>query len=105
MSVLNEIIDSVSPDLSFIDVDGDGKTNSAGADDDDDRWKRQLVENLEKCVNLFCVWDCAWIWIRMSEVLAIVVFDPFTELFITLCIAVNVLFMAMDHYLLEYDGM
>ena len=40
-----------------------------------------------------------------SELLAILVFDPFTELFITLCIAVNVLFMAMDHYLLEYDGM
>lgn len=33
------------------------------------------------------------------------VFDPFTELFITLCIAVNVIFMAMDHYNTEYDGM
>ncbi len=33
------------------------------------------------------------------------VFDPFTELFITLCIAVNVIFMAMDHYNLEYEGM
>lgn len=41
--------------------------------------------------------EIMYLWIQ--------VFDPFTELFITLCIAVNVIFMAMDHYNLEYDGM
>ena len=100
--MLNEIIDSVSVSPSLLDVN----VNRVNADDDDeDKWKRAFVENLEKCINLFCIWDCAWIWIRMSELLAIIVFDPFTELFITLCIAVNVIFMAMDHYVLEYDGM
>ena len=39
------------------------------------------------------------------QVLSIIVFDPFTELFITLCIVVNVLFMSADHYDVEYDGM
>jgi hypothetical protein len=67
--------------------------------------KRIFIEQGSKLINLLCIWDCAWIWIRTSEGLAMLVFDPFTELFITLCIAVNVLFMAMDHYLLEYDGM
>ena len=42
---------------------------------------------------------------QLSEVLAFVVFDPFTELTITLCIVVNVIFMALDHYLIEYNGM
>ena len=30
-------------------------------------------------------------------------FDPFTELFITLCILVNVIFMALDQYDIQYD--
>lgn len=45
------------------------------------------------------------IWIKTSEVLAFFVFDAFTELFITLCIVVNVFFMSLDHYTIEYDGM
>ena len=45
------------------------------------------------------------VWLKVSEFLSILVFDPFTDLFITLCIAVNVLFMALDHYILEYNGM
>ena len=40
-----------------------------------------------------------------TQVLSIIVFDPFTELFITLCIVVNVVFMGADHYDVEYDGM
>jgi hypothetical protein len=39
------------------------------------------------------------------QIFSIVVFDPFTELFITLCIMVNVIFMALDHYSVEFDGM
>ena len=35
---------------------------------------------------------------QISEVLAFVVFDPFVELTITLCIIVNVLFMCFDRY-------
>lgn len=34
---------------------------------------------------------------------SIIVFDPFTELFITLCIVVNTLFMALDHYDMDKD--
>ena len=41
----------------------------------------------------------------LPQVLSIIVFDPFTELFITLCIVVNVVFMGLDHYDVEYDGM
>ena len=47
-------------------------------------------------INVLCIWDCTNIWIKISEVLAFIVFDPFTELSITLCIVVNVIFMALD---------
>ena len=39
------------------------------------------------------------------QVCSYLVFDAFTELFITMCIFVNVLFMAGDQYSVEYDGM
>jgi hypothetical protein len=42
--------------------------------------------------------------LKASEVLAYLVFDPFTELTITLCIVVNVIFMALDHYNIDYDA-
>lgn len=52
---------------------------------------------------MFCVWDCCWYWIRIQEILGLIVFDPFMELFITLCIVVNTLFMAMDHHNMDPD--
>jgi len=56
-----------------------------------------------KSTKVGCIWDCCWLWIKISEILAFCVFDPFTELFITLCIVVNVVFMALDQYDIEYD--
>lgn len=32
------------------------------------------------------------------QVLSFIIFDPFIDLFITLCIVVNTLFMALDHH-------
>lgn len=52
---------------------------------------------------MFCVWDCCWYWIRIQEIIGLIVFDPFMELFITLCIVVNTLFMAMDHHDMDKD--
>ena len=64
-----------------------------------------IMECLKKCCGNVCVLDCCWLWIRISEVFSYFVFDPFTELFITLCIVVNVVFMSLDHYNVDYDGM
>ncbi|XP_042876666.1 sodium channel protein para-like isoform X15 [Penaeus japonicus] len=63
-----------------------------------DKIKRKLCEYLMKGIDLFCVWDCCRVWVRFAEFVETIIFDPFVELFITLCIAVNTLFMAMDHY-------
>ena len=34
----------------------------------------------------------------LLQFLSLIVFDPFVDLFITLCILVNTLFMALDHH-------
>lgn len=66
--------------------------------------KMAFLRNLKKAVDIFCIWDCSRVWIRISEFLAFIIFDPFTELFITLCILVNVIFLALDHYDERYDA-
>ena len=60
--------------------------------------KAFLIEYLKKSIEVFCVWDCCWLWVKITHILELIVFDPFMELFITLCIAFNTLFMAMDHH-------
>lgn len=44
------------------------------------------------------MWDCCNCYIRLAEFLSMIVFDPFVDLFITLCIVVNTAFMALDHH-------
>ncbi|KAK8395287.1 hypothetical protein O3P69_006178 [Scylla paramamosain] len=63
-----------------------------------EKLKKKLLEYLLKCIDLFCVWDCCSLWNKFAKLVELLVFDPFVELFITLCIVVNTLFMAMDHY-------
>lgn len=52
---------------------------------------------------MFCVWDCCTCWLMIQKYVALIVFDPFVELFITLCIVVNTLFMALDHHNMDPD--
>nr|CAD7256120.1 unnamed protein product [Timema shepardi] len=60
--------------------------------------KEKIVAQFFKYIDVFCVWDCCWLWLKIQEYVALIVFDPFVELFITLCIVVNTLFMALDHH-------
>lgn len=82
-------------------------THLSGFDDDEDEgpdYKAIISEYAAEAGKVLCIWDCCTLWLKVSEVLAYLVFDPFTELTITLCIVVNVVFMALDHYSLEYDA-
>lgn len=65
--------------------------------------KERLLENTMKIIDIMCVWDCCWLWIQIQKFVALIVFDPFMELFITLCIVVNTLFMALDHHNMDKD--
>lgn len=60
--------------------------------------KKKAIEQGKALAEILCVWDCCWLWLKIQHVLELIVFDPFVELFITLCILVNTLFMAMDHF-------
>lgn len=46
----------------------------------------------------YLIWECCPKWMKFKMVLFELVTDPFAELTITLCIVVNTVFMAMEHY-------
>ncbi|KAG6939142.1 sodium voltage-gated channel alpha subunit 5 [Chelydra serpentina] len=55
----------------------------------------------------FLIWDCCPLWLLIKKHVKFVVMDPFTDLTITLCIVLNTLFMALEHYKMtkEFDDM
>ena len=42
-------------------------------------------------------WECPTVWYHITRYIELFVMDAFIDMFITLCIVVNTLFMAMDH--------
>lgn len=46
----------------------------------------------------YLIWECCPKWKKFKMALFKLVTDPFAELTITLCIVVNTIFMAMEHY-------
>ncbi|XP_032072432.1 sodium channel protein type 1 subunit alpha [Thamnophis elegans] len=65
----------------------------------------ELEESRQKCPpcwykfsNIFLIWDCCPHWLKIKHVVNIIVMDPFVDLAITICIVLNTLFMAMEHY-------
>nr|XP_053611704.1 sodium channel protein para isoform X36 [Plodia interpunctella] len=94
--VLNEIIEQAGRQSRASD-------HNAEEDEDGPTFKEKLLECFMKGIDLFCVWDCCWLWLEFQKYVALLVFDPFVELFITLCIVVNTLFMALDHHDMDRD--
>lgn len=72
-------------------------------DEDGPTFKEKALECFMKGIDVFCVWDCCWFWLEFQKYVSLLVFDPFVELFITLCIVVNTLFMALDHHDMNKD--
>ncbi|XP_035382658.1 sodium channel, voltage-gated, type I like, alpha b isoform X2 [Electrophorus electricus] len=65
----------------------------------------ELEESRQKCppcwykfANGFLIWDCCPVWLKVKELVNMVVMDPFVDLAITICIVLNTVFMAMEHY-------
>ncbi|XP_004614619.3 sodium channel protein type 11 subunit alpha [Sorex araneus] len=57
----------------------------------------------ENLASKYLVWDCSPHWLAIKKPLKIVMTDPFTELAITICIIINTIFLAMEHYPMEKD--
>ncbi|XP_028423749.1 sodium channel protein type 4 subunit alpha A isoform X1 [Perca flavescens] len=51
-----------------------------------------------KFADMFLKWDCCPQWVFFKKWMHFVVMDPFVDLGITICIVLNTLFMAMEHY-------
>ncbi|XP_053311786.1 sodium channel protein type 8 subunit alpha [Spea bombifrons] len=65
----------------------------------------ELEESQKKCppwwykfADTFLIWTCSPLWIRIKTIVNMIVMDPFVDLAITICIVLNTLFMAMEHY-------
>uniref|UniRef100_A0A6Q2YKX4 Sodium channel protein n=1 Tax=Esox lucius TaxID=8010 RepID=A0A6Q2YKX4_ESOLU len=65
----------------------------------------ELEESRQKCppcwykfANTYLIWDCCPLWLSFKGIVNTVVMDPFVDLAITICIVLNTLFMAMEHY-------
>ncbi|XP_044525039.1 sodium channel protein type 1 subunit alpha [Gracilinanus agilis] len=65
----------------------------------------ELEESRQKCPpcwykfsNIFLIWDCSPHWLKVKHIVNLIVMDPFVDLAITICIVLNTLFMAMEHY-------
>nr|XP_044252154.1 sodium channel protein para isoform X33 [Drosophila takahashii] len=98
--VLNDIIEQAAGRHSRASDRGVSVYYFPTEDDDEDgpTFKDKALEVILKGIDVFCVWDCCWVWLKLQEWISLIVFDPFVELFITLCIVVNTMFMAMDHH-------
>ncbi|XP_058889705.1 sodium channel protein type 2 subunit alpha-like isoform X2 [Acipenser ruthenus] len=65
----------------------------------------ELEESRQKCppcwykfANTYLIWDCSPNWLKIKTIVNLIVMDPFVDLAITICIVLNTLFMAMEHY-------
>ncbi|XP_031439390.1 sodium channel, voltage gated, type V-like, alpha b isoform X1 [Clupea harengus] len=65
----------------------------------------ELEEAQQKChpcwyvfAHKYLIWRCSPNWLRLKELIKFMVMDPFLDLAITICIVLNTLFMAMEHY-------
>uniref|UniRef100_A0A9J7XCU4 Sodium channel protein n=1 Tax=Cyprinus carpio carpio TaxID=630221 RepID=A0A9J7XCU4_CYPCA len=64
-----------------------------------------LEEAQQKChpcwyvfAHKYLVWTCSPDWLKVKEWVKFMVNDPFLDLTITICIVLNTLFMALEHY-------
>uniref|UniRef100_A0A8C5H387 Sodium channel protein type 3 subunit alpha-like n=1 Tax=Gouania willdenowi TaxID=441366 RepID=A0A8C5H387_GOUWI len=76
--------------------------------------QQELEEAHQKCppcwyalAQQYLVWQCSPCWLRLKQHVNLMVMDPFLDLTITVCIVLNTLFMAMEHYPMtdEFNGM
>ncbi|XP_054667713.1 sodium channel protein type 1 subunit alpha-like [Grus americana] len=70
----------------------------------------ELEESRQKCppcwykfAHTFLIWNCWEPWLKVKNVVEFIVMDPLVDLAITVCIILNTLFMAMEHYPMTDD--
>uniref|UniRef100_A0AAQ4Q9G9 Sodium channel protein n=1 Tax=Gasterosteus aculeatus aculeatus TaxID=481459 RepID=A0AAQ4Q9G9_GASAC len=79
------------------------KIDKAATDDKLEDSQRNCPPCWYKFANTFLIWECSPKWIKIKEIMNLIVMDPFVDLAITICIVLNTLFMAMEHYPMTPD--
>ncbi|KAG9508996.1 Sodium channel protein type 10 subunit alpha, partial [Fragariocoptes setiger] len=96
------------PYSDFGGVGGGGDDEYVCYDDDNDdyeygssivslSWRDRCIGRCLGWLDIFCIWQCCPAWLRLQAWINLIVFDPFMELFIIICIIINTLFMALDN--------
>ncbi|XP_026073218.1 sodium channel protein type 1 subunit alpha-like [Carassius auratus] len=60
--------------------------------------KQKCMECWINFAENYLIWDCSPTWLKIKKTVHMVVMDPFADLFITICIVINTVFMAMEYY-------
>ncbi|XP_073927118.1 sodium channel protein type 7 subunit alpha isoform X2 [Castor canadensis] len=69
------------------------------------RDKKKLKKSRKKCplcwhkfTRSLLIWNCCPCWLKLKEFFHRITTDPFADLFIMICIILNILFLALEHY-------
>ncbi|XP_074158315.1 sodium channel protein type 9 subunit alpha-like [Sminthopsis crassicaudata] len=52
----------------------------------------------KRFAKMFLIWNCCPFWIKCKDFVHNIVMDPFFDLGIVICVIINLIFLAMDHY-------
>ncbi|XP_073701241.1 sodium channel, voltage-gated, type I-like, alpha [Garra rufa] len=69
--------------------------------DSSEVWKQKCVEYWFEFAENYLIWDCSPTWLKIKKIVHMIVMDPFVDLFITVCIVINTVFMAMEYHPME----
>ncbi|XP_045714738.1 sodium channel protein type 7 subunit alpha isoform X2 [Phyllostomus hastatus] len=51
-----------------------------------------------KFAKMILIWNCSPCWLKLKEFVHVIVTHPFTDLFLTICIILNIFFLALECY-------
>uniref|UniRef100_A0A8C6FRQ4 Sodium voltage-gated channel alpha subunit 7 n=1 Tax=Moschus moschiferus TaxID=68415 RepID=A0A8C6FRQ4_MOSMO len=67
--------------------------------------KEELKKSRQRCpfcwyrfAKTFLIWDCSPCWLKLKQFVHRIIMDPFIDLFLTICIILNINFLALEHY-------
>ncbi len=64
-------------------------------------WKQKCVVYWFEFADNYLIWDCSPTWLKIKKIVHMVMMDPFADLFITVCIVINTIFMAMEYHRMD----
>uniref|UniRef100_A0A452UC21 Sodium channel protein type 7 subunit alpha n=1 Tax=Ursus maritimus TaxID=29073 RepID=A0A452UC21_URSMA len=69
------------------------------------RHEEELKKSRKRCslcwnrfAKTFLIWNCSPCWLKLKEFIHMIIMDPFTDLVLTICIILNICFLALECY-------